>query len=134
MATIYRLAAPLLRSFNICSLRGFTGVLEEGSLLCPVRSLHFFFGVFEVCGVSCVFPFCFSSFAFSSDFKERCVVFSDEVISGAGAVLGDVVTPLRAHGIRGATTFTVMQNWSVSKVLMAASWRLNSVFGFFFLT
>ena len=30
-----------------------------------------------------------------------------EVISGAGAVCGDVVTPLRAHGIRGATTSTV---------------------------
>ena len=92
------------------------------------------FGAYEVCSVSCVFSFCFSSFASSSDFKERGFVFLREVISGAGAVRGDVVTPLRAHSFRGFATSTVfMQNWSVSKVLEAASWRLNSIFAFFYL-
>ena len=32
--------SPLPRSFRICSLREFAGDLEEGSLLCLVRSLH----------------------------------------------------------------------------------------------
>ena len=63
--------APLSRSFKICSLREFVGDLEEGSLLCP----SCLFGAYEVCSVSCVFSFCFSSFAFSSDFKEHGVVF-----------------------------------------------------------
>ena len=53
---------------------------------------------------------------------------------GAGAVRGDVITPLRAHSIRGVATSSVFwQNWSVSKALEAASWRLNSVFTYFFL-
>ena len=92
-------------------------------------SLCVFFGAYEVCGVSCVFSFYFSSFAFSSDWVS---FFLREVISGAGAVRGDVVTPLRVHSIRGVATSTVfMQNWSVSKVLAAASWRSNWVFASF---
>ena len=82
------------------------------------------FGVYEVCSVSCGFAFCFSSFAFSSDFRNSVSFFLEEVITGAGAVREDVGTPLRAHSIRGVATSTVfMQNWSVSKVLEPAFWR-----------
>ena len=51
------------------------------------------------------------------------------MISGAGAVRGDEGPPLRAHSIRGVSTSAAfLQNWSVSKVLEAATWKSNSVF------
>ena len=34
--------APVPRSFRVLSLREFAGVLEEGSLLCPVRALNIY--------------------------------------------------------------------------------------------
>ena len=40
VAKTVRPDAPLPRSFKVCSLRGFAGDLEEGSLLCPVCSLR----------------------------------------------------------------------------------------------
>ena len=56
------------------------------------------------------------------------------MILGAGAVCKDAVSSLRAHSIRGVATSTVfMQNWSVSKVPEAASWRLKSAFASFYL-
>ena len=65
------------------------------------------FRAYDVCRVLCVFAFCFSSFTFSSDFKQRSVIFLREVFSGAGAVRGDGVNPLRAYSIRGVATSTV---------------------------
>ena len=66
--------------------------------------------------------------------KNAVSFFLRKVISGAGAVRGDVVTPLRAHSIcSGATSTVFMQNWSISKVLEAVSWRSNSVFASFYL-
>ena len=57
-----------------------------------------------------------------------------EVIFGAGAVREGAVPSLKAHSIREVSTSAVlMQNWSVSKVLEAASWSLNSVFASFYL-
>ena len=119
--------APLPRSFKICSLREFAGDLEEGSLLCPVRSLR----VYLEHTKSTVVPRA-SSRQIS---KNAVLFFLREVISGAGAARGDVVTPLRAHSIRGVATSTVFIQscWSVSKVLEAASWRSNSVFASFYL-
>ena len=100
--------------------------------MCPVLSPRAYFE-HKMSAVLCVFVFCFS-FTFSSDFKQCGVVFLREVFSGAGAVRGDGVNPLRAHSIRGVANSTVfMQNWPVSKVLEAASWRSNSVFASFFL-
>ena len=65
-------------------------------------------------------------------FEERCI-FLREVISDAGAVRGDEGPPLRAHSIRGLSTSAVfLQNWSVSKVLEAATWRSNSVFAYYY--
>ena len=41
--------------------------------------------------------------------------------------------PQRAHSIRGVfTSAAFLQNWSVSKVLEAATWKLNSVFALFY--
>ena len=54
------------------------------------------------------------------------------MISGAGSVRGDEGPSLRAHSIRGFSTSAVfLQNWSVSKVLEAATWKSNLVFASF---
>ena len=59
--------------------------------------------------------------------------FLREDISGAGAVRGDEGPPLRAHSIRGVSpSAAFLQNWSVSKVLEAATWKSNSVFASFY--
>ena len=56
------------------------------------------------------------------------------MISGAGTIKGDEGPPLRAHSIRGVSTSVVfLENWLVSKVLEAATWKSNSVFASFFL-
>ena len=54
--------------------------------------------------------------------KNAISYFLWEVILGAGAVKGDEGPPLRAHSIRGVSTSAAfLQNWSVSKVLEAAT-------------
>ena len=113
--------APLPRSFKICSLREFAGDLEEGSLLCPVHYLHVYLERTKS-GVSRASSLFVSPRSPSRQISKNAVsFFLREVISGAGAVCGDVVTPLRAHSIHGVATSTVfMQNWLVSKVLEAA--------------
>ena len=64
--------------------------------------------------------------------KNAVSCFLMEVISEAGAVRQDVAVPLRAHSVRGvATPVSFLRNWSISKVLEAATWRSNSVFASF---
>ena len=59
--------------------------------------------------------------------------FLREVISESGAVKQDVAAPLHAHSVRGvATSVSFLRNWSISKVLEAATWRSNSVFASFY--
>ena len=105
-----------------------------GSLLCPVRTLHVYLERTKS-AVSRASSLFVSPRSPTRQISKNVVsFFLREVISGAGAVRGDVVTPLRAHSIRGVTTSTVfLQNWSVSKVLEATSWRSNSVFASFYL-
>ena len=95
--------------------------LEEGSLLCPV------------CAVCCYLSQIKSVVSRASHFvsphspsrqisKNAISYFLHVVISGAGAVREGVTPSVRAHSIRGVSTSAVfMQNWSVSKVLEAAS-------------
>ena len=65
--------------------------------------------------------------------KNAVPYFLREVISGARAVRGDEGPPLRAHSILSVSTSALfLQNWSISKVLEAASWRSNSVFANFY--
>ena len=126
VARTSRLDALLPRSLRLCSLQSLLGDLEEGSLpLC-------FFGACEVCGVSCVFTFCFSSFAFLSVSKNAGSFFLLEVILGAGSVREGAGPSVRVHSIRWVSTAVVfMKNWSVSMVLEATSWRSASVFSSF---
>ena len=65
--------------------------------------------------------------------KNAVSYFLREVISEAGAVRQDVAAPLCAHSVRGvATSVSFLRNWSISKVLEAATWRSNSVFASFY--
>ena len=65
--------------------------------------------------------------------KNEVSYFLREVISEAGAVRADVAAPLRALSVRGvAPSISFLRNWSISKVLEAATWRSNSVFASFY--
>ena len=133
IAKTERIDAPVPRSFRILSLRELAGDLEEGSLLCPVRALNVYLRHTRsvVVRASSLFvsprsPSCLIS-------KNAVSYFLREVISEAGAVRAGVAAPLRAHSVRGvATSVSFLQNWSISKVLEAATWRSNSVFASFY--
>ena len=90
--------APLPRNFHIRSLRDFTGDLEEGSLLCPVCALRMYLKRTEsmVARASPLFVSLRSPSRAMS--KNAISYFLWEVISGAGAVKGEltafVVFPL----------------------------------------
>ena len=61
------------------------------------------------------------------------VIFLREVIILSGASSGIGAAP-RAHSIRGiAASSAFFKNWSLQKVLEAASWRSNTVFTSFYL-
>ena len=65
--------------------------------------------------------------------KNAISYFLREVITESGASKEPGVVP-RAHSIRGvATSAAFHRNWSVSSLLDAACWRLNSVFTSFYL-
>ena len=65
--------------------------------------------------------------------KNALSFFLREAISDAGAVRDQEGRSLRAHSIRGVATSAVfLRNWSISKVLEAATWRSNSVFASFY--
>ena len=122
------------RSFKVCSLRGFAGDLEEGSLLCHVRSPHAYLERTKSAGSRASSLFVSPRSPSRQISKNALSFFLREVISGAGAVREVEGSSLRAHSIRGVSTSTLfMQNWLVSKVPEAASWRSNSVFASFYL-
>ena len=132
IAKTERVDTPVPRSFRVLSLRELAGDLQEGSLLCPVRALNVYLRRTwsVVVRASSLFV---SPRSPSRPISKNAVLFLREVISEAGAVRADVAAPLRAHSVRGvATSVSFLRNWSISKVLEAATWRLNSVFASFY--
>ena len=123
---------PVPRSFRVLSLREFAGDLEEGSLLCPVRAINIYLR--RTSSVVVRASLFVSPRSPSRPISKNAVsYFLREVISGAGAVRQDVAAPLRAYSVRGiVTSVSFLRSWSISKVLEAATWRLNSVFSFYF--
>ena len=124
---------PLPRSFVIKSLSDFANGLEEGSLLCPVRSLRIYLkrtkGLSRKSSALFVSPRCPTR----PISKNAISFFLREVISGAGAIRGSEGQPLRAHSIRGiSTSAAFLKNRSISSVLEAATWKSNSVFSSFY--
>ena len=123
---------PLPRSFSVRSLEDFIGDLPEDRLLCPVRAVRVYLRCTEALRpfprALFVSPSC-PSRALS---KYALSYFIRRVIIDSGAV-GDGVSP-HAHSVRGvATSVLFMRNWSVSRVLEAATWKSNLVFASFYL-
>ena len=103
-------------------------------MLCHVRAVHIYLSRTKS-AVSRASSLFVSSHSPSRQISKNAIsYFLREVISGAGAIHEGVAPSVRAHSIHGISTSVVfMQNWSVSKVLEAASWRSNSVFASFYL-
>ena len=133
IAKTERVDAPVPCSFRILSLREFAGDLEEGSLLCPVRALNVYLRPTRSVVVRASSLFVSPRSPSRPISKNAVSYFLREVISEAGAIRADVAAPLHAHSVRGvATSVSFLQNWLISKVLEAASWRSNSVFASFY--
>ena len=133
IAKTERADAPVSRSFHVLSLREFAGDLEEGSLLCPVQDLNIYLQRASSVVVRASSWFVSPRSPSRPISKNAVSYFLREVLSEAGAVRQDVAAPLRTHSVRGvATSVSFLQNWSISKVLEAATWRSNSVFASFY--
>ena len=127
-----RVDAPVFRSFRILSLQEFAGDLEEGSLLCPVRVLNLYLQPTQSVVVRVHSSFVSPRSPSRPISRNAVSFFLREVISEAGAVRDDAAPPLRAHSVRGvSTSVAFFRNWSISKVLEAATWRSNSAFASF---
>ena len=115
---------PLPRSFLVRSLEEFVGGLPEDRLLCPIRAVRVYLRRMEALRprprALFVSPSC-PSRALS---KNALSYFIWRVIIDSSAA-GEGVSP-HAHGVRGvATSVLFMHNWSVSRVLEAATWKSN---------
>ena len=129
IAKTERADAPVPRSFRVLSLREFAGDLEEGSLLCHVPALNIYLRRTSSVVVRASSLFGREGERGDTISKNAVSYFLREVISESGAVRQDVAAPLRAHSVqRVATSVSFLRNWSISKVLEAATWRSNSVF------
>ena len=122
----------LPRSFSVPSLGDFAAGLTEDLLLCPVHALREYVRRTDTFVNRprrlFVAPRC-PSRAMS---KNAISYFLREVIVQSGASSEKLAAP-KAHSIRGiATSSAFFRNWSLARVLDAASWRSNSVFTSFY--
>ena len=125
---------PIPRTFLLKSLGDFAASLEEELLLCPVRALRTYLDRTRDLPRRPQSLFISPRFPSRAISKNALSFFLRELISGAGAVGEDGGRPPRAHSIRGvSTSVAFMRNWSVAKVLEAATWKTNSVFASFYL-
>ena len=66
--------------------------------------------------------------------KNAVSLFLRSLISSAGALGGDESRLLKAHSIRSMViSVAFIENWSLARVLEAATWRTRSVFASFYL-
>ena len=78
------------------------------------------------------FTVCFPSASAVFHFEELSLVFRPPVIVDAGASIEGLLPP-HAHSVRGvAASAAFLHNWSISKVLEAATWRSNPIFASFY--
>ena len=124
---------PLPRSFLVKSLSDFAAGLEQDLLLCPVRALHIYLRQTSSVATHPHHLFVSLRSPSRSLSKNGISYFLWEVIHEAWASR-EVGVPVRAHSIRGISASTAFhKNWSISRVLAAATWRSNSVFASFYL-
>ena len=110
----------------------FVGDLPEDRLLCPVRAVRVYPRCTEALRPRPRALFVSQSCSSRALSKNALSYFIRHVIIDHGAA-GDGVSP-RAHSVRGvATSVLFMRNWSVSRVLEAATWKSNPVFASFYL-
>ena len=107
LAKTESLENPLPRSFLVRSLRGFAGDLEEGSLLCLLRTLRIYLEKTKSCRGMSVSLFVSPSCPKRSISKNAISFFLREVISDSGAVWGVGGQSLRTHSVRGMATSVV---------------------------
>ena len=122
---------PIPHLFVVWSLSHFVGDLPEERLLCPVRAVHIYLDLTSSISQRprslFVLPRCHTRSLLKntlSFFLHQVIVDADALWEGSSAC---------AHNIQGVvTSAALLQNWSVSKVLEAATWRSNLVFTSFY--
>ena len=127
---------PLARSFKVKALSDFVGEFEQERLLCPVRALKYYLDRTKSLRLGCRSLFVSPKCPTRTLSKNALSFFLREVIGQApGAVTGVGSLPRpRAHGVRSmATSASFLKNWSVAKVIEAATWKSVSVFTSFYL-
>ena len=125
---------PLPRFFPLKSLKDFVGNLEEELILCPVRALSIYLkrtlcikGRPRSLFVSPKMP--------SRSITKNAISFFIRSLITDSIVLGADEGPVpKAHSVRSvATSFAFQKNWSIARILEAATWRSQSVFTSFYL-
>ena len=131
---------PLSRSFIIKGLDDFVGDMQDELLLCLVRALEFYLNRTRSLSprprslfVSPKKPILVMSKNAISFFLRDVICCTSGIEEGPGPS-----TLPRAHSIRGvSTSASFLRNFSLSKVLEAATWKSSSVFtsflSFFFI-
>ena len=123
---------PIPHSFVVRSMSQFVGDLPEERLLCPVCAVRVYLDLTSSISlhprslfVSPRRPSHSLSKNTLSFFLRRVIMDADTLWEGSSVTL--------AHSIRGvATCVAFLRDWSVSKVLEAATWRSNLVFALFY--
>ena len=124
----------LPRSFPLKSLGDFVGELQEELLLCPVRALSIYLKRTRFIESRPRSLFVSPKNPKRPMSKNGISFFLRQVISDAGAVGPDEGPGPRAHSIRAVSTSVAFaKNWSIAKVLEAATWSSGSVFSSFYL-
>ena len=125
---------PVPRHLTIKSLSEFAAGLEEELLLCPVRAINCYLERTKSIKNRPRNLFLSPKCPQKAISKNAVSFFLRETISDADARMEDGGHRPRAHSIRGVgTSMSFWRNWSVSRILEAATWRSNSVFTSFYL-
>ena len=121
---------PIPRSFLVRSFSQFVGDLPEEQLLCPVRAVCIYLAL-----TSSISPRPRSLFVWprhpSRSLSKNALSFFLYQVMVDADILWEGTSP-RAHSIQDVTSAAFLRNWLVSKVLEAATWRLNPVFASFY--
>ena len=123
---------PLPRSFLVCSLLDFVGDLPEECVLCPVHEVWIYLDLTKDLSPRPHSLFVSPRRLRHSISKNALAFFLHRVIVDAGAS-SEGSSPPRAHSVHGVcASAAFLRNWSVSKVLEAATWRSNPGFASFY--
>ena len=125
---------PIPRYFLIKALSDFAAGLEEGSLLCPVRAIKIYLDKTKHILNRPRNLFVSPRKPSKGISKNALSFFLRETISDANALVEEGGHWPRAHSIRGVgTSMSFWRNWSMSKILEAATWKSNTVFTSYYL-